>query len=165
MKSMYCPRCAEANVDNVKFCRACGEDLSVIAQMMNRSFPVSLLSKMDAYLARKNERLKRDSFVSALSGAIFFLLFLYHLLVQKEGLSLTVGMTFLMACFLFFWSAWDFLVYKRSLSQNADELLAAPETKELRPQSPLSIKESHASVTERTTRHLDAVPKGQDKSR
>nr|AIA11016.1 Unknown Function [uncultured bacterium] len=160
---MYCPRCAEANLDNVKFCRACGEDLSVIVQVMNRSFPVSVLSKMDAYLARKNERLKRDSFVSALSAAIFFLLFMYHLFVQKEGLSWTVGMTFLMSCFLFFWSAWDYLVYKRSLSPNADELPAAPDTRQLSQRHPLSIKETPASVTDQTTRHLDAVPRGRDK--
>lgn len=157
---MFCPRCAEPNADGVKFCRACGEDLGVIAQVMARRFPASLLGKMDAYLERKNERIRRDSIVSAVAGAAFLFISLYHLLVEREGLSGNVVFMFLMACFMLVWSAWDFLVFRRSLSRAApSEPAPAPTTKELQGQSPLGLKGSPPpqSVTEQTTRHLDAV--------
>jgi hypothetical protein len=155
---MYCPRCAEPNVEDAKFCRACGEDLGVIAQVMARRFPTSLLGKMDAYLERKNERIRRDSIVSGVAGAGFLFISLYHLLVQGEGLSSNVVFMFLMASFMFVWSAWDFLVFRRSLSRAASEPPPAPTTKELAPNSPLGLKESPPlSVTEQTTRHLDPV--------
>src|SRR3712207_4812626 len=101
---MFCPRCAAQNADDVKFCRACGEDLSVIAQVMARRFPASVLSKMDAYLERKNERIRRDSIFSAIAGAAFLFISLNHLLVQREGLSTNVVFTFLMAVLMFVWS-------------------------------------------------------------
>jgi hypothetical protein len=156
---MYCPRCAEPNADDVKFCRACGEDLGVIAQVMARRFPASLLGKMDAYLERKNERIRRDSIVSGVAGSAFLFISLYHLVVQGEGLSSNVVFMFLMACFMFVWSAWDFLVFRRSLSRAAaSEPHDAPTTKGLSQQVPLGLKESPPlSVTEQTTRHLDAV--------
>jgi hypothetical protein len=156
---MYCPKCAEPNVEGAKFCRACGEDLSVIAQAMARRFPASVLGKMDAYLERKNERLRRDSIVGAVGGTGFLFISLYHLLVQREGLSLNVGFTFLMALFMYFWGAWDYLVYRRSLShRDAAGLPGAADTKELPPppKGVLGLAEPPQSVADQTTRHLDA---------
>jgi hypothetical protein len=155
---MYCPRCAESNVEGVKFCRACGEDLGVIAQVMARRFPASLLGRMDAYLERKNERIRRDSIVSGLAGLAFLFISLYDLL--REGMSGSVVFMFLMACFMLVWSAWDFLVFRRSLAgAGAPEPPDAPTTKELSAQSPPALKESSPplSVTEQTTRRLDGV--------
>ena len=155
---MYCPKCAEQNADDVKFCRACGEDLSVIAQVMARRFPVSLLSKMDAYLERKNERLRRDSLLGAAFGTTFLLLCLYHLLVQREGLSLNVAITFGAAFLTYLWAAWDFLVYKRSLARaggSPDESFSGELRLNTRPAAGLPPP----SVTEQTTRHLQAVDK------
>jgi hypothetical protein len=46
---------------------------------------------MDAYLERKNERLRRDSMVGLVIGSIFLFLCLYHLIFKREGLSFNVG--------------------------------------------------------------------------
>jgi len=46
----------------------CGENLTVVAQAMSRHLPVRLVSKLDDYLGRKHERLKRDSVLTGLSG-------------------------------------------------------------------------------------------------
>jgi hypothetical protein len=155
---MYCPRCAEQNIDDAKFCRACGEDLSVIAQAMARRFPVSLLSKMDAYLERKNERLRRDSMLGFFFGTVFLFLCLYHLLVQREGLSLNVGLTLAMSTLTYLWAAWDFLVYKRSFSKNVAELPGETHTRALKPQArdEQAVLTQQSSITEETTRHLDS---------
>lgn len=154
---MYCPNCAEPNGDDIKYCRACGENLSVIAIAMSRRFPVALLHKLDAYLERKNERLRRDSIVSAISGVVFLFLSLYHLL-KGEGFSFTVVFTFSFACIMFFWSVWDYLVYERSKMRGSGEAgESSPENKsKTRPQSILQI-ESPPSVTEGTTKQLDAA--------
>jgi uncharacterized membrane protein YvbJ len=61
---MYCPKCAEPNADDTKFCRACGENLTVVAQAMSKHLPVVLVSKLDEYLGRKDERIRRDSYTA-----------------------------------------------------------------------------------------------------
>jgi zinc-ribbon domain len=150
---MYCPNCAEANTDDVKYCRACGENLRVVAIAMKRRFPTALLDKIDAYLERKNERLKRDSIVAAVSGLVFLFLSLYHLL-KGEGLSFNVVFTFVSACLMFFWSAWDYLVYQRSLSkeQGTERRPSAKKTGELSHSKALPTP---PSITEGTTKRLD----------
>lgn len=151
---MYCPNCAEANADDVKYCRACGENLRVVAIAMKRRFPTALLDKIDAYLERKNERLKRDSIVAAISGLIFLFLSMYHLL-KGEGLSFNVVFTFVFACLMFFWSVWDYLVYQRSLSkeQKPEPRASAKTTSELALSKALPT--SPPSITEGTTKRLD----------
>ncbi|HKS39927.1 MAG TPA: zinc ribbon domain-containing protein, partial [Blastocatellia bacterium] len=36
---MYCPNCATANAEQVKFCRSCGANLSLVPQAMTGKFP------------------------------------------------------------------------------------------------------------------------------
>ena len=162
---MYCPKCGEANVEGARFCRACGEDLSVIAQVMARRLPASFLGRLDAYLARKNERLRRDSIVGAVGGTAFLFICLNHLLVQREGLSFNVVFTFLCSLFMFLWAGWDYLVYRRSLSPHAPAgpPAAASDTKELapKPAGVLGLADPPQSVADQTTRQLDPVERRQ----
>jgi hypothetical protein len=39
---MYCPRCAEQNLDDAKFCRACGANVSLVPQALTGSLPPAL---------------------------------------------------------------------------------------------------------------------------
>ncbi len=161
---MYCPKCAEPNNDDVKFCRSCGENLSVIAQAMTRRFPSAMLGKLDAYFERKNERIRRDSISNAVIGCLFLFIGISHLL-SGDGLNGTVILTFLSACFLFVWSLWDFLVFKRSQSPNLNpsEIPSASAAKELLPERQSEIVPP-PSVTEQTTRHLDTISRSTDKN-
>lgn len=120
---------------------------------------MSLLSKMDAYLERKNERLRRDSMLGVCIGSVFLFLCLYHLIAQREGLSLNVALTFVFACFTYLWAAWDYLVYKRSASRSVAELSDKSRWEELRKPGHSEAGLPPASVTDQTTRHLDAVVK------
>ncbi len=152
---MYCPNCAEPNSDDVKYCRACGQNLSVIAIAMKRRFPTALLNKLDAYLEHKNERLRRDSILGAICGSVFLFLSIYHLL-KGEGLSFNVVFTFIFACLTFLWSAWDYLVYQRSLLKETrtQHLSSGKTTSEIPGEKVLQSQP--ASVAEETTKHLDA---------
>lgn len=155
---MFCPKCGESNGDETKFCRACGENLKVVAQAMTGRLPVALAARLDAYVERKNERLRRDGIGSFFFGLCFIMLAGYELWKGSPVFG-TSGVMLLFAFFMLLVSAWDMMAYNRSLkpgSKHADPLSIAPaaDTNELPPRraAPAPIP---ASVTETTTRHLD----------
>jgi zinc ribbon protein len=162
---MYCPKCGTQNNDETKFCRGCGENLKVISQAMTRRLPVILASKMDAYLERKNARIRRDSIFSAANGSLFIFLALYN--VIGHGASWARWWYFLaFGGFMLLWSLWDHMVYKRSLSTDVRILQMPPAstTNELPPHDAAQTVEPPASITESTTKHLDASLERQEKS-
>src|SRR5262245_49928906 len=113
---MYCPHCATSNPDEMKFCRVCGEDLTVVAQAMARRLPARLIDKLDAHIARKNERLRRDGVQTGISGLFLLLSGIWQLFSSPvtwlpAAFMLLGGVLLLMA------SAWDLAAYKRSLSR------------------------------------------------
>ena len=132
---------------------------------MSRHLPVILASKMDAYLERKNSRIRRDSIYSALSGSIFLICGLYFII---EGKTSWARSLFFVAtgCVALLWSLWDHLVYKRSLSTDVrvGRMRATDTIAGLRPANESQVVEPPASITESTTRHLDATIERQDKS-
>ena len=160
---MYCPKCGIQNNDETKFCRGCGENLKVVSQAMSRHLPVILASKMDAYLERKNSRIRRDSIFSALSGTIFLICGLYFII---EGKTSWARSLFFVAtgCIALLWSLWDHLVYKRSLSLDVRVVRGPPTADELAQIDAAQVVEPPASITESTTRHFDATIERQDKS-
>jgi hypothetical protein len=160
---MYCPKCGIHNNDETKFCRGCGENLKIISQAMARRLPVILASKMDAYLERKNARIRRDSIYSAFAGCIFIFTGLYLLI--GNGTSWARSLVFVaIGCIALLWSLWDHMVYKRSLSTDVKMVQAAPPTDELPPHDPAQVVEPLASITESTTQHLGATIDRQEKS-
>jgi hypothetical protein len=120
---------------------------------------VALASKLDAYIERKNERLRRDGIGSAVFGLCFVLLAMYELWKGSPFFG-TTGVMLLVAFFMLLASAWDMMAYNRSLSPrrraNPLSVTDAPDTRELPPRraTPAAVP---ASVTETTTRHLDAA--------
>jgi hypothetical protein len=129
----------------------CGENLTVVAQAMARHFPVTLVSKLDSYLERKHERLRRDSILTGLSGLFLLLSGIW------QGMHAGGWPTLFMllgALVFFVVSTWDLLVYKRSQIRRAQDTgqLQGAKLDELpantQPQEP-------KSVTEQTTRLLD----------
>ncbi len=150
---MYCPKCAEPNSEDVKFCRVCGEDLTIIAQAMSRHLPVMLVSKLDEYVERKNERMRRDSILTGFSG-VFLLVSGIWQLASNPGAWLPAVFMFVGALIMLIVSMWDMLAYKRTRSRNARDgrLPSSSETGELKEHEPGQIP---PGVTENTTRRLD----------
>ena len=144
---MFCPKCAAPNSDGVKFCRVCGENLTVVAQAMAKHLPVTLVSKLDSYLERKHERLRRDSILSGLSGLFLLLSGIWQ--VTHAGGWPAVFM--LVGALIFFVvSTWDLLVYKRSQIRRTEDIGQLQSAKPDEPTQPQVL----GSVTEETTRLL-----------
>lgn len=150
---MYCPRCAAQHSEEAKYCRACGENLSLVAQAMAKHLPIVLANKLDAYLARKNERIRRDSVFNALVGTGCFGYFLYSLFVT--GVTGTALFMLILALVCFVWAFWDFLVYKRSFSSGSG-ITVKPVEGDPRVSESRQATIPAPGVTENTTRSLDA---------
>ena len=160
---MYCPKCGIQNNDDTKFCRGCGENLKVVAQAMARRLPVILASKMDAYLERKNSRIRRDSIYGAFAGSLFIIIGLYGMITTGVFGSNLVFVAF--GCVGLLFSLWDHMVYKRSLSLDVRVVRAAPTTEELSQLDAAQIEEPLSSITESTTQPLVAGIDRQEKSK
>ena len=149
---MYCPKCGKENAEAVKYCRSCGENLSAISRAMTRRLPVVLGMKLDAYLERKNELVRRDSIVSGITGVIFLLMGLWGL-IQGTSVFSTVGVPLSLAAFMFLASAWNYLAFRRSLSEapkTSSEPIGSISDKDMVRDTPL-IAGMPPAVTESTT--------------
>jgi hypothetical protein len=152
---MYCPKCGVQNVDNIKYCRSCGDSLTIVSQAMKRHLPVFLASKLDAHIARKNERMRRDGVLCTVSGTIFLVFGIKALLLGAGLGSSTVLVNFIL-CFIFYLQgAWDLVAFKRSreIDQASPNRLQPKITGELSSERAENLPP--ASVTESTTRRLD----------
>jgi len=64
---MFCPNCGGQNQDDlVVYCRECGENLQVVSQAMKGHLSVALVTRIDAVIEKRNERLRRDAILGAL---------------------------------------------------------------------------------------------------
>ncbi len=158
---MYCPKCGNQNTEETKYCRSCGENLQAISQVMKSRLPVLLASKLDAYLERRNELIRRDGIVSALSGMVFLLMGIANRIWGDGGWS-GFGVPMFLACFMLLSSFWNYLAYQRSLSViPASQRKNSPNTKEL----PVLKLTQMTSVTEGATRQFDPPVRREEESR
>lgn len=113
---MYCPKCGGQNSDDLAYCRECGENLKIISQVMKGHAPITLVSKLDAAIDRKNERLRRDSVYWGISGVILTVgtwIDRSIFLSSWDEVYVWLFVTFIASCFLE--SGWKYLAYRRSL--------------------------------------------------
>ena len=151
---MYCPQCAAPNSDDVRFCRVCGENLTVIAQAMSRHLPLMWVSKLDDYLEQKHERLRRDSMLTGLSGLFLLLSGIWQ---WTHAGGWPTAFMLVGALILFLVSTWDLLAYKRSQLRKTQDRGLLPDAK---PDGRTGITHQQlppTSVTEQTTRLLDTA--------
>ena len=71
---MFCPNCAAKNEDDVRFCRGCGQDISLIARSLKGHSAVVLASEIDKLFDRRNEGILMQSIVLFFFGLIMMLL-------------------------------------------------------------------------------------------
>ena len=56
---MYCPRCAAQNMDDARFCRACGADISLVPQALVGQLPEALYDAGASRVETRRERRRR----------------------------------------------------------------------------------------------------------
>ena len=115
---MYCPTCAAQNEIEVKFCRACGRDLSLVSQALNKRGAVGLVDRISKGLEHLKE-LQREPHVIRgtlltiigliVSALNFDVLFLHHFITWFTALNTVIDFNLLGL------GLSDFVKYRRSL--------------------------------------------------
>jgi zinc-ribbon domain len=173
---VFCPKCGVRNVDDAKFCRACGADISLVPQALTRTLPEGAFGVLEvAEEEKKGKKHRKYKFKEPPT--------------LEKGLGKTFeGLAYLLICsigFFYFFGAiflWIWFIIpamscigegigKIIESQKKRDALAPrapfppgditlPETTqraELPTRSTSEITMPPASITEETTRHLDAA--------
>ena len=150
---MYCPKCGAEN-QSEKYCRACGQDLTLVSQALSKSAPMMLVGQIGNELKlykdlRRKPSITRGAYFTAI-GLILLVFNSFILLYRGGPLSFSLGLNVLVALFFLGKGVKDLVKYKRSIALEAqdNQKLPAPFTEALPPtQSP--------SITESTTQRLD----------
>ena len=56
---MFCPKCATENLEDAKFCRACGTDISLLPQVLTGQLAARLSAEDEAFQGRRRSRRER----------------------------------------------------------------------------------------------------------
>jgi hypothetical protein len=94
----------------MRFCRACGEDLSVIARAMNRGLPAFLTTRLDAFIERTNKEIRKGIIAGFFVGVVCLLI---GISIPKPNPWRTV--IIFASCITLIQAAFETLVYKRNL--------------------------------------------------
>ncbi|HYG08947.1 MAG TPA: zinc-ribbon domain-containing protein [Pyrinomonadaceae bacterium] len=169
---MYCPRCAVHNLDDAKFCRACGADISFVRQALEGKLRAAALDRPATGEAAKQEEKKKrapatvdEGLKNIFTGVGLFIIFLIGIFVFRGAFWLTIW--FIIPALA---SVGEGIGQLIRAQQEQARLLAAtpsagehfspaPIVRELSSPDTTEIVRAPASVTDGTTRHLDAPSK------
>jgi len=170
---MYCPRCAAQNLDDAKFCRACGADIRLVPQAL-MGIPAAKVvpgkSGEGKRAAKKQKPATIDEGLKTLfKGFAFLLIFFIGLTVFRGAFWLTIW--FIIPAFEAIGEGIGQLIRARRepaqltaqpaarMLEHADSEMYAPYSNRLPapPDTAEIVRRAPSSVTEATTRHLDAT--------
>jgi hypothetical protein len=114
---MYCPRCGVENpTEDVKFCRACGEDLRLTAQALGRRIRWAdfLNNRLDNMLAGRYGLSARDGGINIFIGLAGLMIAVYYMLTGVGALLVWVvtSLTLLLGVGV---GVYDVVIYRRSV--------------------------------------------------
>lgn len=146
---MYCPTCGTQNLDGaeIRFCRSCGADLRAVSRAMNRSLPVRLAASLDAYFENRYQQNLRNGVLNLLAFVFLLVVGLGYLISGSTGFGIFM---LLLSVISIVSGVWDIWIYRRNLPRTAKY----SEFGDINPKPP-----SLDSITEQTTRRLNARPK------
>jgi len=107
---MFCPNCGTENLEEMAYCRSCGDDLKIISQAMKKNLAVAIVSKLDAVIENESERLRRDAIFAGFGGVIGTILVIF--LSSSIGSVETIVIIIFAALFLLS-GIWSYLLYSR----------------------------------------------------
>ena len=161
---MYCPKCAAQNLDDAKYCRACGADISLVPQAVTGELAERLAAVERGGAAGcspgKESPSVEGAVVSLFMGAAFLVI---ALALSMSGNGNGWWFYMLIPSFIFFGKGVGALVRIRQDRLWPAPRAHAPETKRLEqprrvsalpPRDTGEMIAPPTSVTEATTRHL-----------
>lgn len=175
---MFCPRCGVRNVEDAKYCRACGADISLVPQALTRSLPdaasdvENFKEAVEARRKRKKKEKEKEpptldkGLAKCMEGVAFLLIVLIGFFYFWGGIMLWIW--FIIPALSNFGEGVGQIIRSRrehdalpppQTPYRADELPPphAPAAGLLAPRETAEIPAPPVSVTEGTTRHLDAA--------
>jgi hypothetical protein len=173
---MYCPRCAVQNLDDAKFCRSCGADIRFVPQALLGNLPGEMEPRGERKTSSHKKEKKREpatidaGLKNIFKGIAFLFIVLVGLWVFRGAFWLTIW--FIIPALESMGQGIGQLirarqeraqltrppVYESERVQAAPFFAPAAAFKELASPAPdtAEIVNTPPSVTEMTTRHLDA---------
>lgn len=168
---MFCPKCATQNMDNARFCRACGADISLVPAALTGHMPAAPLVISEEEETRASRRSRRrgkkpltyaKAFENLGVGVAFLIISIVVALAVPSGRFWWFWM--LIPTFACFGEGIGQLMQlRRELPASAAQPLSAPELSAHEhaghlpsPRPTSEIMAPPPSVTEGTTRHLGA---------
>lgn len=165
---MFCPNCSNHNLDNARFCRACGADLEAMALVYNNR-----VTPPSAWLEKYGESKSKVATGAIIGGGALLIWFVPALLIHD-----IMGWTAIWSVFFGWMAVWGFIkmavnvggLVKAKTMINAtttnDRELSSGEKQVGLPQTPLNYPipnsnydtdqlKSPPSVTEHTTKFLN----------
>jgi hypothetical protein len=172
---VFCPKCGVRNVDDAKFCRACGADISLVPQALTRTLPEGAFGVLEVAeeekKGKKHRKYKFKEPPTLEKGLAKTFEGIAYLLIVTIGFFYFFGGVFLWIWFIIpALSSFGEGIGKIIESRRAHDALGprapfppgditlpepAPRA-ELATRSTSEITPQPLSVTEETTRHLDA---------
>ena len=154
---MYCPKCASQNVEDAKFCRSCGANVSLVPQALTGRLPIDRAGRFEeAIRRRRRPNLARG--ITRVSLGFALLLVIAGIFFTKGTIGAEIWL-FIPAFALIGKGVAD-IVNALSLERAARQSSLTPpvqNTGELQPSEQYNTLEP-GSVTEGTTRHLEDAP-------
>jgi hypothetical protein len=180
---MYCPQCAAQNIEGAKFCRACGADIHLVPHALRGSLPSGVEQARDEIERKMSKRRKKEpqparadrGVQDIFKGVGFLCVFLIGMIAFRGAFWWTIW--FVIPAFKNIGDGIGQIVRAQQeqrqltmhapVSENAGNASVrampspdAPGFKELSsPDTAEMFNHAPPSVTEMTTRHLDAPPK------
>ena len=157
---MYCPKCATSNTDDTKFCRGCGANLTLVPQALSGHLPEAPVERWgDGHRGRdRRQRKEQSQLTGGITGASMGIAFLIvSVLLWSSGVRW--GLWMLIPAFAMLGRGVASIVSARysiaAAPPQQTTVQRAPNTGEIQPPPSPQIA-TPPSVTEQTTRNLDA---------
>jgi len=154
---MFCPNCATQNLDGASFCRGCGANISLVSQALTGQMvqqPEAVLEEGRRRHRHRRELSLENSFKNFFLGVAFLII---AIALSRTAMGFTWWFWMLLPAFsLMGTGIAQYIRLKEREKQSS--LMPPPMTRAFpdQPRPPEKLRSPVTSVTEGTTRHLNA---------
>ena len=154
---MFCPNCATQNLDGASFCRGCGANISLVSQALTGQMvqqPEAVLEEGRRRHRHRRELSLENSLKNFFLGVAFLII---AVALSRTAMGFTWWFWMLLPAFSLMGTGIAQYIRLKEREKQAS-LMPPPMTRAFpdQPRSPEKLRSPVTSVTEGTTRHLNA---------